>query len=466
MNSRPMRKYRNRLLLGMLVLSVAFPVTAQTLDFAACVDTALRQNPGLYGSQAQIMQAEAGLQQAKGNRLPKVSVSINGVRTNDALNAFGLKLSQRNATFNDFGAGKFTGPNALNVAPANLNYPVAVNNFNTRIEADMPLYTGGMIEGHIEQAQAFIQAAREGDMAARQQIVFYVLQAYEGVHAARAYIVVARQGEIAAESYVKTIDSLVKQGVVVKSDLLSARILLEDTRVKLTQANNAEAAALDQLHMLLGKPLSEPLDVGASVNLAALPEKPSELREQALAGNPGLLAMRHQLEAAEASVNVARAGYYPQIGLMARQDWNDRNVALSARSYTVGGMVTWNVLDGGITRGAVDSASAGKAELTARFEQAQSSVALQVNEAWRRADEAEKRAILRQMAVSHAEEALAMVENRYKNGVTTITELLGARAQLDKARADVVAANYDVIVQRAGLRMAVGKLEPNLKLGR
>ena len=320
-----------------------------------------------------------------------------------------------------------------------------------------------MISGYKEQAQAYIQAAKQGDKAARQQIIFYVLQAYEGVRAARAYIEVARQSEVAAESYVKTIDNLIKQGVVVKSDLLSAQILLEDIRVRLTQAHNAEAAALDQLHMLLGLPLSQPLDIGPQVTITSLPGNPTELRDQALEINPQLNAMRHQLDAAQANVKVAKAGYYPQLGLMAREDWNDRNVSLSTSSYTVGVQLQWNAFDGSVTRGAVGQASASRMELSARLQQAESGVANQVNDAWRKADEAEKRIALRKLAVSNAEDALALVEKRYSGGVTTITELLNARAQLDKARADEVAANYDVIVQRAGLRLAVGKLETDLK---
>lgn len=449
---------------GVLALALAHSAPADTLNFAQCVDTALKQNPGLSASRAQMQQAEAGLAQAQGGRMPKVTVSLNAVRSNDALSAFGLKLSQRGATFNDFGAGQFdpTNPNVLSVAPDGLNHPDAVNNFNTRIEAQLPLYTGGMIEGYIEQAQAYIKAAQQGDQSARQQVVFQVLQAYEGVHAARAYVNVAQQGEIAAASYVKTIDSLLKQGVVVKSDLLSARIHLEDVRVKLARAQNAEAAALDQLHMLLGLPLSQPLDVGPQVTPAPLPGKLDELRQQALGDNPGLNAMRNQLQAAQANVKVAKAGLYPQVGLMARQDWNDKNAGFSAGSYTLGGMLSWNVFDGGTVRGAVDRAAAGKAELAARLQQAESGVAFQLNDAWRKSAEAERRVALRELAATHAEEALGLVEKRYNNGVTTITELLAARAQLDNARADVVAAKYDLAIQRAALRLALGKLEPDL----
>lgn len=453
-------------LISALLLSAAFwlsPLTsasAQTLNFDQCVETALRQNPDLSVSRAQLAQALAGLRQAQGSRLPKLTASVNATRTNDALNAFGIKLSQRNATFNDFGASQFTTA-SLGVAPDALNHPGNVNNFNTRLEAQLPLYTGGLIEGNIEQAQAYIKAAQHGDVAARQQVIFNLLQAYQGVHSARAFVSVAQQGETAAAAQVKTIDSLVKGGVVVKSDLLSAQVRLEDVRVQLLQAKNAEASALDQLHLLLGIPLSEPLDVGAPVMPSAVPGTVADLRAQALADNPKIKAMRNQLGASQAGVKVAKAGLYPQVGLMARQDWNDSKIGFSANSYTLGGSLSWTVFDGNVTRGAVDRASANHAEQQARLVQAENGIALQVDDARRKAEEAEFRLAARQLAVTSADAATHLVNKRYANGVATIAELLAAQAQQDKAHADVVAAQYDLAVQRASLKLAIGKLEPD-----
>ena len=88
-------------------LALAGAAQAATLDFNQCVELALKQNPGLAATGAQIDQAQAAVAQAQGNRLPKITLSLNGVHTNDALNAFGLKLSQRNASFGDFGFGEF-----------------------------------------------------------------------------------------------------------------------------------------------------------------------------------------------------------------------------------------------------------------------------------------------------------------------------------------------------------------------
>ncbi|MDA8129444.1 MAG: TolC family protein [Betaproteobacteria bacterium] len=454
---------RLRLLIGLGLMVFAAAARPETLDFAEAVQRALSQNPDIVVAGTQIGQAQAAVKQSEGARMPKVTASVNVTRTNDALNAFGLKLSQRNATFNDFGAGEFNpaNPGVLDVAPHNLNYPDPVNNFNARLEAQLPLYTGGMITGYNQQAKAYLRAARQGDILARQKVIFDVLRAYEGVHTARAYEDVAELGRNAAESYVKTIESLLKGGVVVKSDLLSAKVHLEDVKVQQAQAQNAVQQALDQLHLLLGMPLTAPLDVAGSVEVRPLPGKLSDYQAEALKSNPGLAALRNQLDAAQAAVKVARAGRYPQAGLLARFDTNDNHVGFDAHSYTLGGQVSWQVFDGGVTSGAIQRAQAGRDELAAKLNQAENGIAYQMAEAWRRADEAQQRVTARELAASQAEEARRLVEKRYANGVTTITELLAAQAQLDKARADLVAARYDLKVQRANARLVAGNLQPD-----
>jgi outer membrane protein TolC len=160
-------------------------------------------------------------------------------------------------------------------------------------------------------------------------------------------------------------------------------------------------------------------------------------------------------------VKVARAGKYPQAGLMARFDTNDPNLGFEANSYTVGGQLSWQLFDGGVTNGAIQRAQGVRDELAAKLSRAENGIAYQVADAWRHADEAQRRVTARELAVSQSEEAQRLVEKRYANGVTTITELLAAQAQLDKARADLVAARYELKVQRANTRLATGRLQPD-----
>lgn len=429
-----------------LALSLAAPLAwAEKLEFKQCVETALAQNPDLSISRAQIDQAEAALRQAQGNRLPRVNLSLTAMRSDDALNAFGLKLGQQRVTAADFN-------------PAVLNHPDAANNFNSRIEVQVPVYNGGMVRSHIDTAKAYVRAAQSGDEVARQQMTKNILMAYQGVHTARAYIKVADEARAAAEEYVRITDKLHKQGMVVKSDLLSARVNLEDVKVKGLEARNAEKAALNQLALMLGRSLDEPLDVGAPVAPALLAGGESDLRRQARDSHAGLRALRSQIEAAGAQVGAARAGKKPQFNVMLRQDWNDKNLGFDASSYTVAGVLSWAAFDGGVANAGIDRAEAARSELKAKLRQAEDGIGFQVTDARRRALEAEEKVAARETNLEQAKEAQRLVKRRYENGMGTLVELLAAQAQLDKANADLLASQYELAVNRAELKRAVGVL--------
>jgi outer membrane protein TolC len=453
------------LLLGRLLFAGVFAISsyaawAEKLEYRQCVAKALAQNPDLAISQAQIEQAQAAARQAAGKRLPQLNLSLTGTRSNDAMNAFGMKLGQRNATFGDFGAGEFNpaNPSVLSVTPRDLNHPGSINNFNTRIELLVPVYNGGMVQSYVDTAKAYVRAAQAGDEVARQQLTKQVLMAYQGVHTARAYIKVTEEARAAAEEYVRISDSLHKQGMVVKSDVLSAKVNLQDIQVKIVEARNAEAAALNQLALLMGMSLDQPLDVGEPVMPAMLPGAPAELRAQALDEHAGLRALRNQLEGAGAQVDAARAGKKPQFNMMLRQDWNDKNLGFDASSYTVAGVLSWSAFDGGVNNAGIDRATAQRSELVAKLRQAEDGLGYQVTDARRKALEAEDKIIAREAGLEQASEAQRLVKKRYENGMATLIELLAAQAQFDKSNADLIAARYELAVNRAELKRAVGVL--------
>lgn len=419
---------------------------AETLSLRQAAEAALNQNPELSVSQARVAQAESGLKQAEGARMPRVDVSLNVTHTNDALSAFGLKLGQERISAADFN-------------PVTLNNPAAISNFNTRVEVSAPLYSGGRIGARQDEARAHVRAAQAGDAAARQQVLLDVLQAYQGVHLARAYIQVSEQAKTAASEYVRVAGNLHKQGMAVKSDLLSARVNLENAKLSVSEARRLEATALDRLKLLLGRKLDDDLDVGGEAQ-ARLPAGEAEaLRRQAIAQHPALQALRSQVEAAQAATVAARGAKRPQVNVMARHDWNDRDPGFGAASYTLGGTLSWNVFDGGHNNAAIDRAQAARLEQAARLRQTEEAIAFQVTEARRRALEAEARLAARGEAVKEAEEAQRLTRLRYENGVTTLVDLLSTQTQLDRARADLAQARHDLIVSRGQVLQAAGILD-------
>jgi outer membrane protein TolC len=278
------------------------------------------------------------------------------------------------------------------------------------------------------------------------------------VHTARAYIKLTSEARAAAEEYVRISEKLHRQGMVVKSDVLSAKANLEDIKVRMVEAKNAEAAALNQLSLLMGRSLDEVIEVGEQVNPGLLAGSAADLRAQALNEHAGLRAMRSQLEGAGARVSVERASKKPQFNVMLRQDWNDKTIGLDAASYTVAGVLSWAAFDGGVSNAAISRAEAQRGELVAKLRQAEDGIGYQVTEARRKALEAEEKIAAREAGLEQTVEAQRLVKKRYENGMATLIELLGAQAQLDKSRADLVAASYELAVNRAELKRAVGVL--------
>lgn len=431
-----------------IVLALAWnSASGEALSLGQAMQAVLKQNPELAVSQARIQQADAGLKQAEGARMPRVNLSVTATRSNDALNAFGLKLGQERVTAADF-------------VPATLNDPKTINNVNTRVEVQAPLYTGGQISARQAEARAYLQAAQEGDEAARQQLLLSTLKAYQGVHLARAYIQVTEQSRDAAAEYARVTDSLHKQGMAVKSDRLAARVNLEDAKLRVSEARRHEANALDQLKLLMGRPLADSVDVVDE----AMPKLPAgseeDLRAQSIAQHPALKALRGQMDAATAGVDAARGAKRPQVSVMARQDWNDRSLGLEAASYTVAGVLTWNAFDGGVNNAIIDRAQAARLEQAAKLRQAEDGIAFQVTEARRLALEADERLAVRQAAVQDAEEARRLTQVRYQNGITTLVDLFSAQAQLDKTRAGLAQAQFDRSVARGEVLHAAGLLTP------
>jgi len=461
------KKLKHKLLTVLLAVSsgMSFSAYAETYDFKACVNTALNQNPEMMVSAARIEQAEGALLKAESSRMPQITLSVTGSNSDNALNVFGMKLQQRQAALSDFGFDSATaaefGSGNFSHEPDGLNNPDAHSDFNTRIEMLLPVWNGGKIGSYEDQAQAMIEAAKKGDQAVQQYLTYNIYQAYEAVHAARAYIKVAEQAKETASSYVKTTRNLVEQGVVVRSEFLSAKVNQSAAEVAYLKAKGQEQVALDTLKMLMNVDAAGEVDVAERVDLELPADSAEEFLTMALGSNPELEAKRKEAVSSSFAVAAAQADYYPSFNVMMRKDWNDDSLSLANGSYTVAGVVAWKITDFGVTRGSVDMANASAAQKKASAKSHENKVRLDVLTAWRKLEVAKKQVQSNVLAVQQADEAQKLIMKRYKNGVSTITEVLAAGTQLDKARADLVSAEYDVNVFKAKLLLSSGRLDIN-----
>ncbi len=431
-------------------------VSAQTYSFEQCVETTLNQNPSLDVSQYKLQQAQSALSEASNSRLPQVTLSAMATHSNNALNVFGMKLNQRQATFRDFG---FIDQGlGIDHAPDDLNKPDAHNDFSTKLEVLLPVWNGGKIASFQDQAKAMIQAAQHGDEAVKQYLIFNVYQSYEAVHTAKAYVHVAQQAVKASTSYVETTENLVKQGIVVKSDLLSAKVNLSQAQTSLQLAETNLLVAKDNLRSLMFVDDNQPLQVGVRKDLKLPAKSLEELTNLATLDNPAVKATREVALSSKKAVAAVDADNYPSFNLMARAETSDDSLGFESNSYTVAGIVSWKLTDFGVTSSRVDRANALANEKQSELIVKESKTRLDVLTAWRILDVAKKRFASNKLAVKQAEEAQRLILKRHKGGVATMTEVLASQTQLDKTRADLVKSQFDINVQKAKIKLAIGSM--------
>ena len=434
--------------------SLSLAAYADTYDFKKCVESALNQNPEMDVSLARIQQAESALGKAEASRLPQITLSMTGSSSDNPLNVFGMKLQQRSVVSDDM---FLTGTQDTDP----LNNPEAHTDFNTRVEVLLPVWNGGKIGSYEDQAAAMIQAARQGNVAVQQYLTFNVYQAYEAVHAARSYINVAEQAKLTADEFVRTTKNLVDQGIVVRSELLSAKVNQVSAEVALLKAQGQEQIALDTLKMLMNVDANKDVDVAERTDLELPAVSVEELLTMANAANPQLEAKRKEASSTAFAIDAAKADYYPSFNVMLRQDWNDEALGLSNGSYTVAGVVSWKITDFGVTSNSVDMANAAALEKKSALRSEENKTRLEVLTAWRKMEVANKQVDFNLLAVEQANEAQNLILKRYKGGVSTMTEVLATQTQLDKARAELVAAKYDVNVFKAKIRLVTGTMNIN-----
>ena len=448
----------------LVILSVATSQAEwQILTFSDVWQAALEQTPEMLLARARTGEAEAALATAQGHLLPRLSATYTGSTSDNPLNVFGMKLTQGDATFNDFGAGEFIADplSSLHVAPGNLNSPGWYDNYQSKLELQVPIYNGGKTRAYLNQAQAYLESARQLDVMARQQLMLEVLKAYEGVRAADAFLAVADKSVAAALSYSKITDQLFDRGVISYNDQLRARLNLDSARLHRREALTQRDQVCDSLRILAGLPDNIPVAVAGPLSVPLQQAELAQLQQQMESDNPGLLALKNKEAAVQTEVQIARAAYLPHFNLILSQEWNAPDLRLGGNSAAmIAGVLSWNLFDFGVRKGGVVLARQHSLQQTAERRIVANRIRLQLNAAWRNARLAAESVKVNELAVSQAEEAERLERLRYEQGVSTMTELLLIRAQLDKAHGDLVLARYQELMERAGLLLALGRLTP------
>lgn len=431
--ANPIGKFRGMLPLASLAaVLLAGNAAAESLQQAW--DTALAVDRGLKAARENTGAAASLLEAAKSARLPNVSLEA-GYTALD-------KTPAAKAEF--FGQS--------------LQMPLAQKESGAyKAMATLPLYTGGRIERGIEAAAAGLEAARLGETGDVQNLKLRVADAYvHGLRAGRMLKVAGSHVE-SLTAHARDVENLHEQGMVAKSDLLSARVTLADARQKALQAANALDLARAAYNRLLGRPLEQAVSLDELAPEAGQPSL-ARLTDRALVQRSELAALARQIEALRHQAASVRGENRPQVALSGGYGYQENRYQVHEGQWMVTLGAKWNLFDGGVVSHRAGAVERQAAALTEQREDLASVIALQVRQAWLDVEETRKRIEVTQSAIGQAEENLRVVRDRYANGLSTNTEVLDAETLRVNSEANHAAALYDAALAGLRLKRAVGDL--------
>lgn len=431
-------------------IAPAQQAASPSLSLQQAVNIALEKNPLRKAAMADTKAGSAGIREARSMLMPHIVFSETATRGNDPVYVFGSKLRQQRFTPGDF---------ALN----QLNTPLPYGNFTTRFGGTWNLFDSFASWHGVNRAKRMSEASGHQLERTDQEIVFRVINAYYGALLANKQLEVAEQSAKTAQSILDRSQARYDSGLVVESDLLSAKVRMAARQQELISARNDVEFARAQLNTAMGLPADSPFQATEALAERTLPAPVlADLERQALVNRPDLKSIQSQEAAQQQSVAMAKSAFGPRVNAFA--GWEMDNPTLLAGgggSNWLGGVeVQFDLFQGGAKRAALSRERAMEERVAAMKQAAGDQVRLEVRRAYYDVDASRQQVEVARAAIAQAQESLRINQNRYDGGLTTITDLLGTEEAVRRSQTDYWNAVFRYQTSYANLELASGTLGP------
>lgn len=334
---------------------------------------------------------------------------------------------------------------------------ISSNATSASLDATYSLLGTGKYSAY-KRSGASLASAEASEVAARFRVALATDAAYFGVLAERELARVTADRLRRAEEQFGVARVRVLAGEAIASD--SLQLLLEVNRARVARLRSDSAIAVSMLR--LGRRIGEsgPVDA-APVDAAAptpLPFSQQEAIAELRASGPDVEAARAAERRADAALGAERAGYLPDVTIGATTGAYDSEFFPSAFKRTqLAVTVSLPVWDGGRRELAVARARTERDVARAERVDRERAAAEMMAEAYHGYQTSRAAIELAQVAVTVATENYRVQTARYREGATTILDLLEAQVALSEAEATLIQSRYAARLALAQIEALLGR---------
>jgi outer membrane protein TolC len=341
----------------------------------------------------------------------------------------------------------------------------AANQWNLGLSLQQNVYTGGRVTAQYRAANAGKRSATIGLTAAKAQLTLDVTQAYYDAQLADQLVLIAAATLAQADTTLSQTKLGRQVGNAAEFDLLRAQVTRDNQVPVLIQRRSDRDIAYVRLKQLLHLPLADSVALTTSLDdstvappgtvatlLAEAPDTAAESRAPVRQASENVTAQK-------SAVTVAHAERIPSLALASAfgrvaypsgvfPSWSDFR-----SNWTIGGSLTLPIFTGGNIHGDEQIATAGLQTARAQLQQTRELAELDALNAMNKLRSAQAQMDASRGTAQQASRAYQIATVRYKEGISTQTELNDSQIQLQQAEANRATAARDLQVARMRLAL-------------
>jgi len=425
-----------------LLMSAAAAADDGRFNLSQTIDAALEANLGLKQSKDDI-DAAAAAKRARGTEfLPTLNARYGYIRRDQPTSqALGIQNGQ--------------------IVEVLVN-PEDEYNFVTSFS--QPIFTGFALYNQYKIADLGLDIAEFNEKLTRQNVILDAKNAYYSILKAQKLMGVADETvkQIAAQKEVA--ENMYQVGMSPLNDLLQSQVQLANAKQALITAKNNLAVAKSQFNTLLRRPVNSPVSVVDILDYTPWEHDIGYCLAQARELRLEIEVADLDVQIAEKDYQLSQRDYFPTVNLVGTYtkrgtDWDvDGGEGIGDKEFwDIRATATWDFWQWGRTRYGVKEKLSRLSQAKLRKQEILDNIDLEVKQAYLRTREAQINITTVEKAIEQAKENLRITEERYKEQVSTTTDVLVAQTLFTETMTNYYNALYDFKIAKAILYRALGQ---------
>ncbi|MGD1972702.1 MAG: TolC family protein [Desulfobacterales bacterium] len=429
-------------------LTISFPAlviaqeTTGTFNLTQTIETALKANLSLKQSREEVNAALATKKARTTNFFPTLSASYGYIRrdqeTRQSLQ--GQQGQQTNVIIN----------------------PEDEYNFITSFS--QPIFTGFALINQYKIASMGLDVAEISEKLTRQDIILDAKNAYFSILKSQKLMDVAEDTVKQVTAQKEVAENMYQVGMSPLNDLLQSQVQLANDKQRFITAQNNLEISKSQFNTLLRRPVNAPVAIVDILDYTPFDQDINYCLTQANQNRLELQVADLEVQIAQKDYQLSKRSYFPSIdltGTLTRRgtDWDvDGGEGIADKKFwDIRATASWDFWEWGRTRYGVKEKLSRLSQAKYSKENILDNIELEVKQAFLRTKESEKNITTIEKAIEQAKENLRITEERYKEQVSTTTDVLVAQTLLTETMTNYYNALYDFKIAKSVLYRAIGQ---------